>query len=318
VRAQLAGRFADAVKHFTAARDVAVRTQDSTAYGVTFSLIHEVQRRTGRREHVMPPVDQMVAEYWTPIAASAFGAYCLDIGDRDRAALFLERLRPIMETLPRDTRWMPVTGFTGMLAAGLGDRDLTAYCYRQLVPYDGYYFASMSGYRGSMAYTLGVLAHAVDDHDAADRHLTHAEEMERRVGAVADLALARLAHARTLAARGRSGDRRRAEALADECLRAARRLGMAPAQEQATALLADLTGVGPDSAAVLTPREREIAELVAGGLSNRTIADQLVLSERTVETHVRNVLTKLALTNRTQVAAWAVRAGLRTGSAYPH
>jgi DNA-binding NarL/FixJ family response regulator len=60
----------------------------------------------------------------------------------------------------------------------------------------------------------------------------------------------------------------------------------------------------------LTAREREIALLVAEGFANRAIAEKLVLSERTVETHVRNVLAKLGLRNRTQVAAWAAR--LRT------
>ncbi|WP_173056935.1 response regulator transcription factor [Phytohabitans houttuyneae] len=64
--------------------------------------------------------------------------------------------------------------------------------------------------------------------------------------------------------------------------------------------------------AALTRREREIARLVADGLANRAIAEKLVLSERTVETHVRNLLTKLGLSNRTQVAAWALKHGLRT------
>jgi DNA-binding NarL/FixJ family response regulator len=47
----------------------------------------------------------------------------------------------------------------------------------------------------------------------------------------------------------------------------------------------------------LTPREQEIAELVLAGITNRAIATQLVLSERTVEGHVRSILAKLQLTN---------------------
>ena len=57
----------------------------------------------------------------------------------------------------------------------------------------------------------------------------------------------------------------------------------------------------------LTPREREIADLGPAGITNRAIATQLVLSERTVEGHVRSILAKLQLTNRTELAAWALR-----------
>jgi DNA-binding NarL/FixJ family response regulator len=53
----------------------------------------------------------------------------------------------------------------------------------------------------------------------------------------------------------------------------------------------------------LTGREREIADLVSAALTNRQIADRLVLSERTVESHVRNILAKLGLANRTEIAA---------------
>ena len=54
----------------------------------------------------------------------------------------------------------------------------------------------------------------------------------------------------------------------------------------------------------LTPRQREVAILVAQGLTNRQIADVLVISERTVDTHVQNILSKLELATRTQVATW--------------
>jgi DNA-binding NarL/FixJ family response regulator len=68
---------------------------------------------------------------------------------------------------------------------------------------------------------------------------------------------------------------------------------------------------GPRSGlSALTAREREILVLVAAGLSNKEIAAELVISERTARTHVSNVLGKLNLTSRTQAALVAVREGL--------
>jgi len=59
----------------------------------------------------------------------------------------------------------------------------------------------------------------------------------------------------------------------------------------------------------LTERELEILKLVAQGLSNQEIAEKLVISERTVRTHVSNILSKLHLANRTQAALYALREG---------
>jgi non-specific serine/threonine protein kinase len=57
-------------------------------------------------------------------------------------------------------------------------------------------------------------------------------------------------------------------------------------------------------AGFLTPREKEIAGLLAQGLSNKAIAKSLVIAQRTAETHVANIMVKLGLTSRSQVAAW--------------
>jgi two-component system, NarL family, response regulator LiaR len=61
---------------------------------------------------------------------------------------------------------------------------------------------------------------------------------------------------------------------------------------------------------LLTRRETEVLRLLANGLSNETIAQQLILSERTVATHISNILQKLSLENRTQAALYAWRAGV--------
>ncbi|MER6945712.1 LuxR C-terminal-related transcriptional regulator [Nonomuraea sp. NPDC000554] len=59
--------------------------------------------------------------------------------------------------------------------------------------------------------------------------------------------------------------------------------------------------------APLTPRETDVAELVADGLTNRLIAQRLVVARRTVDTHVENILTKLGFSGRSQIAAWVIR-----------
>ena len=62
----------------------------------------------------------------------------------------------------------------------------------------------------------------------------------------------------------------------------------------------------------LTARELEILRAVAHGWTNQDIADSLVVSERTVRTHVSNILSKLHLANRTQAALYALREGIAT------
>ncbi|KIZ17952.1 response regulator [Streptomyces natalensis] len=81
--------------------------------------------------------------------------------------------------------------------------------------------------------------------------------------------------------------------------------------EVAGALLSQEEGNnGQGRGTSLTEREREVLALIADGRSNREIARALVLSEKTVKTHVSNILMKLDLADRTQAALWAVRHGM--------
>ena len=67
----------------------------------------------------------------------------------------------------------------------------------------------------------------------------------------------------------------------------------------------------------LTEREREVLEYIAQGLTNREIAEKMVISEKTVKTHVSNILGKLHLANRTQAALYALREGISGLAAEP-
>lgn len=101
------------------------------------------------------------------------------------------------------------------------------------------------------------------------------------------------------------------ELIGDRAYDAAYVHGSTLSREETLALALDAAASGErkpvparECPTVLTKRERQVAALVAKGLSNRDIAAQLTLSTRTVEGHVQQVLTKLAFTSRSQIAAW--------------
>lgn len=79
----------------------------------------------------------------------------------------------------------------------------------------------------------------------------------------------------------------------------------------------DLSSVAGAASAKLTAREREVAVLVARGLTNRQIGAALVITEGTARLHVKHILGKLDFTSRAQVAAWAVACGLAAAPETP-
>src|SRR5207302_3500274 len=94
-----------------------------------------------------------------------------------------------------------------------------------------------------------------------------------------------------------------------EAVRRASRGEALLAPSVAARLMQEVSGERPASAG-LTERELEVLRLIARGMSNKLIARELVVSEKTVKTHVSNILAKLHLADRTQAALYAVREGL--------
>jgi two-component system, NarL family, response regulator LiaR len=68
---------------------------------------------------------------------------------------------------------------------------------------------------------------------------------------------------------------------------------------------------GTELSASLSQREREVLALIAEGMSNQSIGERLEISEKTVKTHVSNILTKLGVSDRTQAAVYAWKTGLK-------
>jgi DNA-binding NarL/FixJ family response regulator len=154
-----------------------------------------------------------------------------------------------------------------------------------------------------------VLEAANGEHEPARRLFEDAVDRFQRIGAPFEASQARIELATSLAALGRT---KLAEREASTALDRLLELGAEAEAERARRLLKVSIrgdGDGPGLPGI-TRREREVLVLLAEGLTNRQIAERLVVSEHTVHRHVTNILRKLDVPSRTAAAAYAVRSGV--------
>jgi len=111
-------------------------------------------------------------------------------------------------------------------------------------------------------------------------------------------------------ARGKKGSAPRADDLLHQALALCTELGMAGAEQRARELVRLAQQRGPQFPGGLTAREVAVLRLVAAGKSNRAIARDLALSEKTVANHLTTIFNKLTVDNRAAAATFAVRHGL--------
>ena len=236
---------------------------------------------------------------WAVFADLGRASVLVDSGRIDEAGALYQRCgAPQQWEIPRMALLL-LPAFGGMVAAAVGAADDVRWFRARLEPHRGRYVVGGAGAStclGPVELALGACSSALGDWAAALEDLGRASTLCREVGAPglrveADCLLAE--------ALDRSGDPVAARTLAGDTAPLARTLGMRPWLERLERLAAD------DDP--LSPRERQVAGLVADGLSNREIATTLVISERTAQNHVQHILGKLGFANRAQIAAWATR-----------
>ena len=142
------------------------------------------------------------------------------------------------------------------------------------------------------------------EYERASRLLGATEATLRSIGGMGGFKLFAAAHERCEA--------QLRHAVGDDVYAAAVQRGTDLSLDQAVAYALGEQATAPSPApstthgpGVLTPREHQVAELIAQGLSNKQIATKLVIAPRTAEGHVERILTKLGFTSRTQIATWA-------------
>ena len=279
------GRWSDAEAMLEAAAEDFLRSRPAMAGGPLAGLA-ELRRRQGRPDDA--------ARLCERAPDSSGGRLCLaqmalDRGAAQEAAELAERL---LRQVPEHRRLSraPALDLLVRAHAAAGDLDGAAEALAALREVER--LVGTAPLRACADAAEGVLAGAKGEHDRARVLLEDAVDAFTRSGAPFEATQARLALAATLTALGRTEAGEREAAAARERLR---ELGGGPAAPPL-----------PE----LTPREREVLSLLAEGLTNRGIAEQLVVSEHTVHRHVNSILRKLDLPSRTAAAALAVRAGL--------
>jgi ATP/maltotriose-dependent transcriptional regulator MalT len=164
--------------------------------------------------------------------------------------------------------------------------------------------------RAAAGLCQGLVAAASGDLESARREHEDALDLFHRSGAILEAARARLELASVL---NRAG---RVDAAAAEVQRAVTQLSKITARlelERAERQLEEIRGHAPAEAADtagLTRRELDVLRLIAKGLSNQRVGEQLFISEHTVHRHVANTLSKLGVPSRSAAVAEAARRGL--------
>jgi DNA-binding CsgD family transcriptional regulator len=309
-RAALAGQLAVAREASLEARRLAFRHQDPSGAGLSYAFAAWLAAIRGDAGEIPADFfDFAGAAPPIPIVRAPLARALFAVGRTDEAQAVYETLRQLPAAGDKDTRTLGALTMLMDLIIAFRDREMAQATYDLLCPHLTVSGATGTGLvllSGSLHWPLGRLAALLGRIEDALGHYPTAVAVNTRLGARPLVALARLDWAEALRTRAARGDYAQARELARQAAIEARRLDMPGPADRAEHLVHNLEQA-IQASDPLTPREREIAELVSAGITNRAIASQLVLSERTVEGHVRSILAKLQLTNRTELAAWALR-----------
>lgn len=248
----------------------------------------------------------------TPFFARGWLAQILvALGRADEAAVVWRAIAPHVAELPKGAlESMVAQAGHARLCVALNDREHAGAVYQELAPFAALWVCGMADApnEGPVPLHLGRLALLMGNLDDATTQVSTALRMAESSHVLPFVADAHLALAEIAAARaGRPSGRGQAEVALREARLALDQANQIGLKQLAAVAHTVLNAHRRRRPTVLTEREEQIVSLLAGGLSNRTIAQQLHLSERTVENHVSHVLTKTGHGSRAGVAGWYAR-----------
>ena len=257
--------------------------------------------------HLRPDAVDTTRGVATVFPALTLALIRLHQGDRAAAEAAYAQAGPVRSWTPVPAMRLAAWAHGLAVAIGLGRAQDIEFLAARFEPFRGQHVANGAGpgvYMGPVELPLGQAAATLGRLGPAVEDLQTAASICDANGARGCAVQARVELAAALTRRRAPGDRDEALAALAAAAREAEQLGMVPFTEWIEQLQAQLTAAAAGDSP-LSPRELEVARLVARGLTNKQIGQTLYVSERTAENHVQHILTKLRLRNRSQIAAWA-------------
>ncbi len=306
--AQAQARFADAQRSIEEAFATLAGTEHTHRFYVRAAVLGFVGHHAGHDATILgatghsdaPPSETITT---APLIGPIAHAHALaEAGQLQDAANIYRSVGPVAAWRPAPHVVLLVYALGMEVAKLLGEASDVAALRAALLPYRGHHVVSGIGalsYFGPVELWLGIGAAFLGFLDDALADLQEAENICRANGALGFQVESMCHLAEALVRRGRPDDLQRARLLLADAAPRASQLGMRPFTTMIDVLNEQL---GTQDNLPLSEREREVARLVADGLTNRQIGERLIISERTAQNHVQHILTKLGLSNRSQIA----------------
>jgi predicted ATPase/DNA-binding CsgD family transcriptional regulator len=282
------------------------------ASGIHGIQMFSIRREQGRLAELAPSVRVLAdgdggGAAWRP----GLVALLVELGMDEEARQELAQIRGQDLDQFREALWLASLTYLTDACAAVGDQELAALVRPELEPFAGTVVVIGYGVAcyGAADRYLGMLAATLGDWEDAEARFAAALDLNRQMPAPTWLAHTEYEYARMLQACGGEGDADRATSMLAEASSLAERIGMSALRARIGRLSAPMVQAGPLPDG-LSPREGDILRLVARGLSNRQIAEELFISTHTAANHIRSILRKTSCANRTEAATYAHRHGL--------
>ena len=301
-RAALEGRYPRARELNLAAAQLAAGLGDPTGIGLGYAHAMSVATIRGEPGDLLDGTAEMLASVPSmPLVRAQLASMLLLLDQREEAFGLYEELRAELGSMVADLRWGPTLFNLADLAVAFDDPP-TAERWPSRWTVAGLPGVGRHAHRLLLRVAAARARPAGRRRRPAGRGGGAAAAAVRRNLALRARPYVALSRLELAAMLHRTGALAEAAALVRQAADDLRRLEM-PGPLLRADRLAAAVARARDDADPLTAREREVADLVVRALSNRDIAARLVLSERTVESHVRSILAKLGCANRAELIA---------------